>query len=440
MEAKAFVEALYAAAENENVGEFQIYCGYNAESGLSLFESKIEKAENSETQTLSFKVKKNGKIGQYVLRAPFEEKDIPDIISNAVENAELISDEDENFFHDGSGEYRQDLKPYRPLTDKLEKLDKEEFLQKLEKEAYKQSKLVSKVLNCRYRENKYQAILRNSLGLNLDIDWAQANATLYLAVKDGDEVKDAFEYVVFDKDEDFNPQSLAKKVVDDALSKLHAVDFTSGKMPAVIKNRAFRALLGKLVKATFAQDIIDKKSKFEGKIGKKVASQLVSVVEDPFMEGGMQTRAFDYEGYPTSQKEIIKDGVLQTYLHNLKTAHRFKTHSTGNGKNLITNLYLKSGETSFEQLLCELNDGILISEIKGLNVGMDLVSGDFSVVGAGFLVENGKIGQPVTQFTIAGNFYELLMNIRKVGSDLDFYQTNVGSPSVLVDGLTLSNK
>ena len=126
MEAKAFVEALYAAAENANVGEFQIYYGYNAESGLSLFEGKIEKAENSETQTLSFKVKKNGKIGQYVLRAPFEEKDIPEIISNAVENAELISDEDENFFHDGSGEYRQGLKPYRPLTDKLEKLDKEE--------------------------------------------------------------------------------------------------------------------------------------------------------------------------------------------------------------------------------------------------------------------------------------------------------------------------
>ena len=124
MEAKAFVEALYAAAENANVGEFQIYYGYNAESGLLLFEGKIEKAENSETQTLSFKVKKNGKIGQYVLRAPFEEKDIPEIISNAVENAELISDEDENFFHDGSGEYRQDLKPYRPLTNKLDELYK----------------------------------------------------------------------------------------------------------------------------------------------------------------------------------------------------------------------------------------------------------------------------------------------------------------------------
>ena len=139
MEAKAFVEALYAAAENSGVGEFQIYCGYNAEAGLSLFEGKIEKAENSETQTLVFKVKKDGKIGQYVIKSPFEEKDIPEIISNAVENAELISDEDENFFHDGSGEYRQDLKPYKPLTDKLKKLNKEEFLQKLEKEAYKQS-------------------------------------------------------------------------------------------------------------------------------------------------------------------------------------------------------------------------------------------------------------------------------------------------------------
>lgn len=440
MEAAAFIDALYAEAEKAGLKEFQICYDYRAGRSLSVFEGKPEKSDNDETQQIVFDVRLNGKIGKFVFEALPEAADAAEIVRNAVENATLISDKDDNFFYDGSGSYRTDLKPYQPLQDRLELLDKEDFLGRLEAAALAESPLVNKVIVCGYEEKKFRIMLRNSLGLDVSREGSGASAALYLSVKDGDEVKDALETVNFSREEDFNPKNLAALTVKKALDKLHAVDFLSGKTPVIINNKSFRMLLSGVATVASAQAVIEKMSKFDGKIGEKVAAADVTVIEDPFLDGGIRTKAFDGEGYPTQYKEIIKDGVLQTYLHNLKTAHRFGVTSTGNGKNTVTNLYLKPGKTSFEELLSELNEGILITELSGLHVGLDFVSGDFSVVGGGFEIKDGRIGKPLSQFTVAGNFYEVLKDIRKVGNDLDFAQTHIGSPSVWVENLTLSNK
>jgi PmbA protein len=108
----------------------------------------------------------------------------------------------------------------------------------------------------------------------------------------------------------------------------------------------------------------------------------------------------------------------------------------------VTNFYILPSETSREQLITDLGNGILITDLAGLHSGANTVSGDFSLSADGFLVEGGKVTRPVEQITVAGNFYDLLKNITAVGNDLRFGPPGVGGavgmPSFAVKGLRVS--
>ncbi len=437
MNADDFIEKLHKEAVCLGVKEFQISYSYYENYGLSLVDGKLEKVENNQEQMIKFMVRHNGKLGQFVYEGDLKLELIPMIVKTAQENVSLISDEDDSFFYAG-GEYVKDLKPYQPLWDKLQEIDKIDFLKQVEKLVYDKSSLVNKVISTHYGEVKNEVILRNSLGLNVSKKLSRASASVHISVKNDDEIKSAVEMVDFSDMQHFNLQYLVDKVVDTAINKLKGREFQSGKYKVVLKNKAVKSLLSVIASLFFAQSVIDKKTKFGDKIGQKIASDKVSIIENPFMEGGYATCAFDGEGYPTSYKLVVEKGVLQTLLYDLKTANKFEKVSTGNF-DFLGNFYLEKGSLSFDGLLREMGEGILIEELSGFNVGIDKVSGDFSLVGNGKKVEAGTIAYSLSPFTVSGNLYQLLMDISNVANDLDFYYSSCGAPSVIVNELVLAN-
>lgn len=442
MQAQKFIDQLYIAAEKAGIKEFQMIYNRVSSSSLSVFESKIQEVCNDENQGLSFQVKIGGKIGKFHCDA-LEEESIPLMIKGAEENALLIDDKDDNFFFDGQAEY-QKVKPYSKLAEPLSKLDKMEFLLDLERKAYAKSNLINKVIDVYYSEDEGELIMRNSLGLNLRKEWDRAVAGIRLSAQSGEVIKDAGKMVDFSKESDFDADWLVDKAVEKAIAKISPIESETGKIPVVIDGKTFRLFVTKIAEAISAKMIDSKYSKFVGKIGQQVASKAFTLIEDPFLEGGIGTKAFDGEGYPTSYKEVIKNGVLQTYFHNLKTAYKDNVKPTGNGSGgdstMVSNLYLQPGKTSYDELISELGEGILIDKLSGVHVGFSLISGDFSFVGEGFEVKNGKIGRALSNFTVSGNFYQMLKDIRQIGSDLDFDLSRIGAPSVIVDNLTIAGK
>ncbi|MGL6100882.1 MAG: metallopeptidase TldD-related protein, partial [Fusobacteriaceae bacterium] len=158
--------------------------------------------------------------------------------------------------------------------------------------------------------------------------------------------------------------------------------------------------------------------------------------------------SFDAEGVPTKPKNLIENGILKTYLYNLKTAKKDGVESTGNaakggykGTMGISsfNLYLEKGDESFETLLNRIENGILITGFSGLHSGLNSISGDFSLATEGFLIKNGKVEKPLNQITAAGNFFDLLNNIECIGDDLKFNLSGVGSPSLIVKNISISS-
>jgi PmbA protein len=191
-------------------------------------------------------------------------------------------------------------------------------------------------------------------------------------------------------------------------------------------------------------------SKLAGKEGEVIASELVTLIDDPFFKGSLVSRNFDAEGSPTHTKKIIENGVFSTLLYNLKTAAVAGKKTTGNaskagydaavGISPFT-MYIAPGEITEEELLTKAGNGVYITSLGGLHAGANAISGDFSLQSSGFMIEDGEKTGYVKSFTVAGNFYDLLKNITALASNLKMPgMGRLGSPSVLVEGLSIAGK
>jgi len=189
------------------------------------------------------------------------------------------------------------------------------------------------------------------------------------------------------------------------------------------------------------------------KEGELVASEIVTIVDDPFCEDSCCMSAFDAEGVATKKKNIVENGVFKTLLHNLKTADKAGVTTTGNAykgsyKSKVSiapfAFYIKPSDVSFDEVLNRTQNGVYITELNGMHAGANFVTGDFSLSASGFLIENGKTTKPVNEITIAGNFFTMLKQIECVGNDFKFSMpggsSQFGSPCALVGTMAISGK
>ncbi|MDE6357898.1 MAG: TldD/PmbA family protein, partial [Eubacteriales bacterium] len=173
------------------------------------------------------------------------------------------------------------------------------------------------------------------------------------------------------------------------------------------------------------------------------------VLDNPLIEKGYGSTSFDSEGVACFNKSVVEKGILKTYLYNLKSAKKDGVKSTGNGfkggfkgsiGTNVTNFYIENGKTDFNEMIKNVSNGIFIKELSGLHAGVNGISGDFSLLAEGFLIENGKITTPVEQITIAGNYFEMMKNIKDLANDLKFSTSGVGSPSIFVGELDIAGE
>lgn len=244
--------------------------------------------------------------------------------------------------------------------------------------------------------------------------------------------------------EDVDAIAVEDGCANDALDKLGAGRLASGARSVVIKNNAMADLLSTFCSVFSADNAQKGMSLLAGREGTRIASECVTLIDDPLMPWGLGSCPFDREGAATVTKSLIEGGVLHTLLHNRKTAKKAGVKTTGNaagsGRVAPSNLYIKPGEKTTDMLLEQMGNGLLITELSGLHAGANPISGDFSLLSRGFEVVGGKAVRAVEQFTVAGNFYRLLESITAVADDLLFEGSPVGSPSVAVTSLNIAGE
>ena len=447
MELNIFINKLFQEAKNNGFNEYEVYYVDRESLSINAYNEEVEKYNLTTSYGLSFRGKINDKIG-YSYTEILDDDAINMLVKNAKESALVIENEDIQFIYEGDKEYAEVNTYYKAL----ENLPADKLIDlalSMEKEAKTLDNRVTSFGGCGIGYSKARYGIINSKGLNLENKSNLLSAYVVPIIKNGEDMHDGMGYVTANSIEDVDPKKLAQDGINEAISRIGGKSVSSGKYKAVINNEAMVSILSTFA-GVFSGDAVQKGlSLLKGKEGEIIASKQVTLLDDPHLENGLASVPFDDEGVATKKKDIIHEGKLMTLLHNLKTANKGNTKSTGNGfKNSYasplgvspTNLYIQKGEKSFEELLKDVGEGLLITEFAGLHSGANSITGDFSLAAKGFYIKDGKKDYPVEQITVAGNFFDLLKNIEVVGSDLKFPMSSIGSPSVKITELSIAGK
>lgn len=442
-----FVKILFEEAKKIGFEEYEIYYMDKESLSINIYKEEVEKFNLTSSYGLSFRGKINGKIG-YSYTEILDNDAITMLLNKAKESALSIENDDIQFIYEGDKEYK-DLKTYHISLENLPTDKLIELAIEIERETKKLDTRVVNFSGCGigYSNSNYGII--NSKGLNIKNKANLLTAYVVPVIKEKDQMYNGMGYGIATSLEDINPKKIAKDAIEDATSKIGAIPIKSGKYKVIINNEAMVSLLSTF-SSVFSGDSAQKGlSLLKGREGEVIASSKVILVDDPHLENGLASVPFDDEGVATVKTEIIKDGKLVTLLHNLKTANKGNTKTTSNGFKSSyaspvgvspTNFYIEKGEKTFDELIKEVENGLIITEFAGLHSGANFVTGDFSLAAKGFYIKDSKKSFPVEQITVAGNFFNLLKDIIEVGDDLLFPMSSIGSPAVIVKELSVAGK
>jgi PmbA protein len=242
-----------------------------------------------------------------------------------------------------------------------------------------------------------------------------------------------------------SPETVGRTAAARALRRLNAVKVDTQRVPVVFEPRTARTLLDNLYEAVHGMSIYRHESFLAGKLGEKVASDNVTVVDDGTIPGLFGTSPFDDEGVPSRRTMVIEHGVLKSYLLNTYAARKLGLKTTGNASRGLTgnagighgNFFVEKGVQTPEQIIVGIPNGFYVTELMGF--GVNIVTGDYSRGAAGMWIRNGELAFAVSEVTIAGSLKEMLLGIEAVGSDLEF-RGSVAAPTLKIGEMTVGGK
>jgi len=445
MDFKEFKEIVIAKAQAMGIADYELYYQAGESTSVSAHQKQINEFTSATEGGVCFRCIVAGKMG-YASTEELSAAQAQDIVERAADNASVLEAEEPVFLAEGGKTYAVLEDRSYPLPDTDALIGKVLATQQLLYDA--DDAVIDGSATQGVAERSTIAIY-NSRGLDLFSENALSALVTMAVVTDGKEMANDHKIKLGCLDT-IDTKALAEETVRRALLKIGGDVAPTGQYPVVFSCGAMSDLLATFCGIFSAEAAQKGLSKLAGKEDTVIASSVVTLVDDPFHKDAPMPRTFDAEGSPTFRKELIREGTFRTLLHNLKTANMAGKQTTGNASKAGFDapvgispwtLYLQPGELSEEQLLQQAGNGVYINSLGGLHAGANAVSGDFSLQSAGFMIENGVKTTPVKSFTVAGNFYTLLQNITAVASNLELPgMGRVGSPSVLVQGLSIAGK
>ena len=229
-----------------------------------------------------------------------------------------------------------------------------------------------------------------------------------------------------------DPKTIGHESAKKVISRLGAKSISTRKCPIILTPELSVGLFSSFLSAINGNNIYKKNSFLRDFINKKVFSDHISISEQPNVKEGLGSRPFDSEGVITSDKLIVEDGVLNTYLLDTYSASQLSLKSTGNSG--YSNILIDSTKPMMSNLVESIDNGILVTELMGS--GANMLTGDYSRGAFGYLIENGKISYPVTNFTIASNMIEMFKNIDEIGNDY-YLNSKIKCGSLMINDMTV---
>lgn len=239
-----------------------------------------------------------------------------------------------------------------------------------------------------------------------------------------------------------DPAAIGRSAGERAVTRLGPRRPATTRLPVVYDPRVAGSLLGHLAGAINGASVARGTTFLREKLGARIFPEGTEIIDDPLRVRGLRSRVFDGEGQPTAQLALIADGVLTSWILDLRSARQLGLATTGHAVRgtggppgpAPSNLYLAAGRLSPAELMANIAEGLYVTELIGM--GVNGVTGDYSRGAAGFMIRGGAIAEPVAEITIAGNLSDMFARLVPA-NDLRF-RRGTDSPTVRIDGMTMA--
>ena len=427
--------------------EAEAYINVGQKTEVNVDRGVVEKLSQAGSKGLGVRVIRDGRMG-YAYTSDFGANSIEKTIEAAVALAEVAD----------SDEYRSLPAPQPLPDDDLDVYDqaivdlpigrKVEMARRIEKAAFRYDERIVLTNRCTLLSQYGSVAIANSKGIAGSYDKSFIGGFVMAMAADENDRSMAFGFDFGSRLADFMPSAIGKDAARKAVGMLGGKPVPTQRATVVYSPMAATSVLGALSRALGAGAMQRNRSFLEGKIGQTVAADMVSVLDNGRLPGGIATRPFDDEGVPTAATRLIDEGVLQTALHDHYTATRDGTaSSTGNASRRshasmptldASNFYFQPGHETPEEVIGGVEQGLYVESVMN-TASINPISGDYSISAKGYWIENGELSHPVNEVTIALSMQELLQNIKAIGNDLTFVPMMgaLGSPTIRVDGVMI---
>ncbi len=297
-----------------------------------------------------------------------------------------------------------------------------------------------KELNLYFEEENKVVRIINSNGVDIATSSHLYELSIELVLKDKTTISDYKTYIVTD----YDALDIEKSINDlytESVKMLKKDQLETKKYDIVLSKKVSSNILSSIIPMLSSANIRQKTSCLQDKLNKKIFSSKMSIVEDPTNKKYPGYSKFDIEGTKTYKKVIVENGMLKSYLYDIKEAKQQDIESTGNNYGGIDtrNMYILPGELSKEEILRKLNNGLYITDYMGaMSSSIDTNTGNISLQIFGLIVEDGKIKNGFEACIMTTSIFELFSNVEEIGKNIEFSRLSSASPELLIKNISIA--
>lgn len=417
-------------AKQKDISNIQITEDEKVENSVYLINNKLEDYTDSEKIVYTIKAEVDGKTESVITE--YLDENIIDLL------LEKINETESNYkdqYLSNKNNNKIAKMPSADISDVREKLND---LYK-EKEKYP----LAKSLELAYSENYLKTRIIN----NNEVDIATDSLSYYFYVESSaekeNEVATYSESVLVTDKRNIDFKNIINRVLE--LSSLATTKrkLETKRYNVVLSSEVASKIIDHIQDMLSAEYIHQKKSCLANKLDNKIFSEKLNIVEEPRNKNYPGYIIFDKEGTDTKNKEIVTNGVIKTYLYDIKEAKVDGVESTGNKYNSIAgrNMYVKPGSKNLDDIFKSVNNGIYITHFMGsMGTSINTTTGNISMQVFGYIIEDGKLVCGFEPAVLTSSIFELLTNIDDIGNDLQFIMKSTASPTISVSNISIAGE
>lgn len=437
-------------AEVHEGEQIEVYLSSGVDTDVQVYEGEIENLSSASSAGIGIRVLREGSAGAQVGTAwagSLDEQAVADALREARDNARFATEDEYMAFArpDGVAPVTLELSDASVMATPVD--DKIAMALELERSVRAADTRIRQVAAANYSDYVARAAVASTTGIRATYERSGVYVSVEAIANDGVSDQTGWGLSAGRSPREVRIEEASRDAVTRVTRMLGAIKPSSAKMTAVFDPRTAATFLAIVGGALSGEAVVRGRSFFADRIGELVASELVTLVDDPTDPRHFAASVFDGEGLACRRNVLIEDGELKGFVYDTVSGRRAGTASTGSavrggiGGSPTAGcraLQLRAGTLNQEEIFEAVGEGIFVESITGVHSGVNPISGDFSVGVTGLMIRDGQLAEPVREATVASTLQRMLLDVAYVGSDVQWLPGTAAGQTIAISGISVS--